>query len=147
MGRVRWPVLHRWFVKYLDILHNHSILLEVFQEDVEMVVGRLIMSTRFWDYLPSENELLSWDPTLVGERNEAFFTRVWKPLPNRRVLKTLRENPKRTMSASRGLELLQLQTSKWHQPVRVFFEILSLTCRFSHLEWPYNYLRNSVVYL
>ena len=24
-----------------------------------------------------------WDPTSVGEGNETFFTRVWKPLPSR----------------------------------------------------------------
>ena len=31
----------------------------------------------------------------IGWRgNEAFLVRVWKPLPNRRVLKTLRESPK-----------------------------------------------------
>ena len=27
------------------------------------------------------------DPTSVGERNEAFLIRVWKPLPSRHVLK------------------------------------------------------------
>ena len=31
-----------------------------------------------------------WDPTSFGEENEIFFTRVWKPPPSRRVLKTLR---------------------------------------------------------
>ena len=30
------------------------------------------------------------DPTSVGEENETFFIRVWKPLPSRCVLKTLR---------------------------------------------------------
>ena len=30
-----------------------------------------------------------WDPTLVGEKNETFFIRVWKPL--QRVLKYFRE--------------------------------------------------------
>ena len=35
-----------------------------------------------------------WDPTSVGEENETFFIRMWKPLPNVRVLKTLREAPK-----------------------------------------------------
>ena len=49
-----------------------------------------------------------WDPTSVGEENEAFFVRVWKPLPSRRVLKTLRESPKRTISASSGLGPLQI---------------------------------------
>ena len=29
-------------------------------------------------------------PTLVGEENETFFMRVWKPLPSRLVLKSLR---------------------------------------------------------
>ena len=28
------------------------------------------------------------DPTLIEDENEAFFIRVWKPLPSRRVLKT-----------------------------------------------------------
>ena len=35
-----------------------------------------------------------WDPTSVGEENKAFFIRVWKPLPSRHILKTLRRNPK-----------------------------------------------------
>ena len=34
------------------------------------------------------------DPSSVGEENETFFIRVWKPLPSRRVLKTLRGSPK-----------------------------------------------------
>ena len=36
---------------------------------------------------------------------------LWKPLSSRRVLKTLRENPKRTIFASGGLELLQESSS------------------------------------
>ena len=39
-----------------------------------------------------------WDPTSVGEDNETFFIRVWKPLTSGHVLKTLRESPKRTIS-------------------------------------------------
>ena len=35
-----------------------------------------------------------WDPTLVGERTETFFIRVWNPLLNRRILKTSRESSK-----------------------------------------------------
>ena len=35
-----------------------------------------------------------WDPTSVGEGNKAFLVRVWKPLPSRRVLRTLRGSPK-----------------------------------------------------
>jgi len=43
--------------------------------------------------------------TSVGEDNETFFIRVWKPLPSIRVLKTLRgspkeKTPKRTISAN-----------------------------------------------
>jgi len=34
---------------------------------------------------PQGSEL--WDPTLVGEGNETFLIRVWKPLPNRRIWK------------------------------------------------------------
>jgi len=48
-----------------------------------------------------------WDPTLVGE-NEIPFIRVWKLLPSRRVLKVLRGITKRTISASSGLEPLQM---------------------------------------
>ena len=33
-------------------------------------------------------------PTSVGEENETPFIRVWKPLPIRHVLKTLRESSK-----------------------------------------------------
>ena len=32
--------------------------------------------------------------TSVGEKNETFFIKVWKPLSSRRVLKTLKEKPK-----------------------------------------------------
>ena len=47
-------------------------------------------------------------PTLVGEENEAFLIRVWKSLPSKHVLKTLRgsvkwKSPKRTISVSGGL--------------------------------------------
>ena len=35
---------------------------------------------------------------------------MWKHLPSRRVLKTLRENPKRTISASGGFGLLQMES-------------------------------------
>ena len=47
---------------------------------------------------------------MIGEENEAFFIRVWKPLPSRRVLKILSEARKRkwTISASSGLWLLQM---------------------------------------
>ena len=42
------------------------------------------------------------------EDNETPFIRVWKPLPNRRILKTLRGSPKRTMLANGGLGPLQM---------------------------------------
>ena len=38
--------------------------------------------------------IIPWDPTSVGEGNETFFIRLWKLLPNRCVLKTLRESLK-----------------------------------------------------
>ena len=38
--------------------------------------------------------------------SEAFFIRVWFSLPSIRILKTLRESPKKTISASGGLEML-----------------------------------------
>ena len=36
-----------------------------------------------------------------------MFIRLWKPLPSKRVFKTLRESPKRTIFVSGRLELLQ----------------------------------------
>ena len=44
----------------------------------------------------------------VGVGNKTFFIRVWRPLPNKCVLKTLRESPKKTIFASGGLGLLQM---------------------------------------
>ena len=35
-----------------------------------------------------------WDSTSVGEENETTFIRVWKPLPSKCILETLRESPK-----------------------------------------------------
>ena len=50
----------------------------------------------------------------VGEENETFCIRVWKPLPSRRILKTLRgspeKNPKGTISASGNLRPFQRKT-------------------------------------
>ena len=48
----------------------------------------------------------------VGEGNEVFLIRVWKPLPSRRILKTVslttvHNGPKQTISASGELGLLQ----------------------------------------
>ena len=39
----------------------------------------------------------------MGEKNEIFFIKVWKPLLNKRVLKTVR-----VISVRSGLELLQI---------------------------------------
>ena len=61
-------------------------------------------------WAPKESGL--WDPTSVGEGNEAFFIRIWKYLPSRHVLKTLRGSPKRTISASGGLGLLHIYSGR-----------------------------------
>ena len=45
---------------------------------------------------------------MLGPEWRAFFIRVWKSLPSRCVLKTLRKSPKRTISASSGFGLLQM---------------------------------------
>ena len=45
---------------------------------------------------------------MVEEENETFFIRVWIPLLSRRVLKTLKGSPKRTISANDGLGRLQI---------------------------------------
>jgi len=44
------------------------------------------------------------DPISVVEENEAFFIRVWKPLPSKCILKTLRGSSKG--KAQRGHYLL-----------------------------------------
>ena len=49
----------------------------------------------------------------VGEGNETFLIRVWKPLPNTRVLKTMklttiRSGPKQTISVSGGFRLSRM---------------------------------------
>ena len=49
---------------------------------------------------------------MVGEENETFFIRVWKPLPSICVLKlerkSERERPKRTIFDCSGFRLLQM---------------------------------------
>ena len=47
------------------------------------------------------------DPTSVGEENETFFIRVWKPLPSRQG-KSEEESSNKTISVSGGLGLLHL---------------------------------------
>ena len=51
------------------------------------------------------------DPTSVREENEASFIRVWKPLPSRRVLKTLKGSPKG--KAQRGQYLLAVSLGRY----------------------------------
>ena len=45
---------------------------------------------------------------MIEEENETFFTRVWKPLPSKHVLKILRETSKRIISTSNVLGPLQM---------------------------------------
>ena len=49
-----------------------------------------------------------WDPTSVGAKNKAPFIRVWKPLPSRHVLKTLRKSPKGKTQRGQYLEVVDL---------------------------------------
>ena len=55
------------------------------------------------------------DPRLVGEENGTFFTRVWKPLPSKRVLKTLRGSPKRKTQRGQYLLAVGLSYYSWYQ--------------------------------
>ena len=52
---------------------------------------------------------------MVGEENEAFFIRVWKPLASRRVLKTLRGSPKGKTERGQYLLAVGLGRYKWYQ--------------------------------
>ena len=46
--------------------------------------------TCVWDLRPLNHlDYVFWDLTFVGEGNEAFLIRMWKTLPNRRILKLL----------------------------------------------------------
>ena len=54
-------------------------------------------------------------PTLVGEENETFFIRVWKPLPSKRVLKTLRGSPEGKAQRGQYLLAMGLACYKWYQ--------------------------------
>ena len=66
-----------------------------------------------------------WDPTLVGEENETLFIRVWKPLPSRCVLKTLRESLKG--KAQRGQYLLAVGLG-CYKICRGYFDFFPLKC-------------------
>ena len=52
---------------------------------------------------------------LVGEEKEALLIRVCKPLPTRRVLKTLRENSKGKAQREQYLLAVGLGHCKWYQ--------------------------------
>ena len=56
-----------------------------------------------------------WDPTSFGEENEAFFIRVRKPLPSKRVLKTLRGILKGKAQRGQYLLVVGLGCYKWYQ--------------------------------
>ena len=72
--------------------------------------GRLGESTSIGE----ENECQQgrWSPkeVSVGEKNVAFFISMWKLLPSKCVLKTLRKSPKRIIYASGGLGPLQIKS-------------------------------------
>ena len=116
MKVVRYLLVEKiWKLRMLVILHKTSVT-------IDLDFGMFIHISRIWicvlvkhDFglnmldLPSLILLLcTWDllqnPALrikqnvrsisVGEENEAFFIRVWKSLPNRRIVKILRGIPK-----------------------------------------------------
>ena len=51
----------------------------------------------------------------VGEKNETFFIREWKPLTSRHVLKTLRGSPKGKACRRQYLLAVGLGCYKWYQ--------------------------------
>ena len=53
--------------------------------------------------LGSEGGWIVRSPTSTEEGNKAFFIRVWKPLPSRRVLKTLWGSPKGKAQSGQNL--------------------------------------------
>ena len=58
---------------------------------------------------------ITWDPTSVGEENETFFIRVWKPLPSRRVLKPWGLRWYVTGQSGQYLLAVGLSCYKWYQ--------------------------------
>ena len=59
---------------------------------------------------PKESGL--WDPTSIGEENETSFIRVWKTLPSRHVLKTLRGSSKGKAQKGHGLGCFKILERK-----------------------------------
>ena len=54
-------------------------------------------------------------PHMVGEEDETFFIRVWKPLPNIYVLKTSRGSPREKVQTGQYLLAVNLGCYKWYQ--------------------------------
>ena len=74
----------------------------------------------------------------ISRRGEVFLIRVWKLLPNRRILKPLRESLKRTISDNGGLGLLQraymfilCSTKSFHFFVIMFILCISLSVEYN----------------
>ena len=65
-----------------------------------------------------------WDPISVAWENETFFVRVWKPLPSKRVLKTLRGSSKG--KAQRGQHLLAVSLDRYTYEGLMFFKALTM---------------------
>ena len=74
-----------------------------------------------------ELEIRTAFPIKVGQRivfvrfhvgwggKEAFFIRVWKPLPSRHVLKTLKGSPEGKTQKGQYLQVVDLGYYKWYQ--------------------------------
>ena len=60
-----------------------------------------------WEHWASKGGGL-WDSILVGEENEALFTRVWKLPPNEHVLETLRGSLRRKVQTRQYLLVVSL---------------------------------------
>ena len=60
-------------------------------------------------------KMFTWDPTSFGVGNEAFFIKMWKHLPSRRILKTLRGSPKGKVRRGQYLLAVGLGSYKWYQ--------------------------------
>ena len=54
---------------------------------------------------------------MVGEENETFFIRVWKLLPSKRILRTLRGSPKG--KSQRGQYLLGVGLGRYRKTRKV----------------------------
>jgi len=63
----------------------------------------------------SIREHILWDPTLVGEGNETFLIRVWKPLPSRHVLKSWAWQRYVKGQSEQYLLAVNLDGYKWYQ--------------------------------